>query len=237
MGGAVAFAIKKNNRVSTRVFSKHATSALNTQGFFEKNHEIWEIWKGAKAEPFAPYDYGLTVVDFDQLWVASLQGYTSLDTWYGSYNGELKISSSPEYQELKALWDAGRVVGLADEEEDKKFAIIRQESFEETMKALAHFKDERNYSLATAFKLRPPHSWIFEKFGDNEYQDFIRTLLEKGFKFKDKDIEAWRVFLENAELDSGIIHAVLSEKEAEQLQEQTVKLTQPTSSTIRKARL
>jgi hypothetical protein len=220
MGGDVAFAIKRKNRVSTRIFTKHASLEVSTQRFFEGQGEIWTNWKKSKAQPLAPYSYGLTVVDFDTKWVGSIQSYCSLFQYDVYSNARRSDASLNEDPELKALWDAGRVENLnsssytqdikAQKAIERAVGLLGK-PFDDVFPELINCVKEGNlYTLV--LNTSPPKGWVFDQFESTQYDLFYQHLRERGFKFKDIDIEEWKTFLENDENGFCFLDADLQQR-------------------------
>ena len=218
MGGDVAFTIKRNNRVSTRIFSKHASVEVSTQRFFEGKGDVWDNWKKSKAQPLAPYSYGLTVVDFDSKWVGSIQSYNSLLQYFVYLKSGKLDASLNDDPELKALWDAGRVENLGSYAQDIKTvkAIERAvgllgKPFDDVFPELINCVKEGGLHTVV-LNTSPPEGWVFEEFEDNQYDILYQKLRALGFKFKDTDIEEWKTFLENHENGSHFLDADLQKR-------------------------
>ena len=223
MSGDIAFAIRRNGRVSTREFSKHAASHIKRVDFFEGKGDIWKEWNRIKAEPFAPIHYGLVVVDIDTKWIACRQSFTSLTKEY-VYTG-----NKEDLADLEDLWKAGRIEGYLDREKGGALVVPAQnQTFKEWIKPFLPSKKSETSLDSLVAKVSPPEGWTVVEFNNNEkgWQDFVGALLDKDFKLSPRDVEVWEAFFkEELNFPPEIIGQAISHNAAQEIEAKTAKVS------------
>lgn len=223
MSGDVAFAVRRNGRVSTREFPKQAASHVKSVDFFEGKGDIWKEWNRIKAEPFAPIYYGLVVVDFDTKWIACRQSYTSLTKEY-VYTG-----NKEELADLEGLWKAGRIEGYLDSEKGGVLVVpAKNQSFKEWIKPFLPSKKGDATLDSLVAKVSPPEGWTVVEFNKDEkgWQDFVAALIDKDFKISPRDVEVWEAFFkEELNFQPGIMGPATSRNAAKEIETKTAKVS------------
>ena len=237
----IALTIRKNNRISTRKVEKGASRSVVKEGFFKETDNIWEEWGRKRPTQFAPYDYGLIVVDFDQKWIGAYQGNTLLDRWSGPFhNSDFYEKNSPSLQELKELWEAGRVDQITNPKAQPYFEKLKGLSFNEMIENLQGFVNNPKIGLVQLdFYISPPKGWTMREYEPDEYAVFLNDLAARQFKFKPQDFKKWREYLEESAADdtTGLdrfVHQQNVEKD-KKIIDQATPLIQ--ASSLRKYRL
>jgi hypothetical protein len=220
MGGEVAFAIKRNGRVSVRELSKYAACQVTRGDFFEERGELWSEWKRTRAQPFAPIHYGLVVVDFDAKWVGGIQSYTSFDKRY------VYVSEKGDIADLETVWNQGRIKsGQSDQEAP---SIPSQEtSFHEWLDPLLLKKGRAGGFHSITVAVAPPKGWEIESFSKNEagWRSFIDALLQRDFKITAREIPVWEEFFKYEEIPVETAGRTVADHVARKLEANTKRPT------------
>lgn len=228
MGGLIAFAIKKKNRILTRVVPTFLVSGLASVEFFKGQGDVWKQWNVAPLIEFAPIDYGLTIVDFDNHWVGSLQNYDNFNTFYSTYHSDTGFIRESQKKKLKQLWDDGRVSNIEGTDvEKKKMKKLLALSFEEALPDFEKMLNNRSSTYALLIKLKPPAHWVFNWFEKEDVEPFWALLKQKEFKLTNEDLFFWEKFLN----ENGFPNIARSEREQRELHRETPDL--PSSIIIR----
>lgn len=214
MGGEVAVAIRRKGRVSTRVLYKARACELTSSRLFKMAGPVFDEWKSEPAAPMAPDNYGLVVIDYDQKWAGSIQGYTNTDARF------VQMDDQEDRDDLRALWDEGRVLGLTEKQYQNSEFKNGFDAFVEKYNQLN--PKEKWHSLQ--FYIAPPKGWEIERFDEDDqgWTKMVHKLLNLGFKFSDRDLAAWDSYFGDYERDLqvGVLRA---HWEANKIEKSTMK--------------
>ena len=224
MGGEVAFAIRRAGKQETREFSKHAASQVCTADFFSNKGPFHQEWPTMPKVAFAPIDYGLVAVDFDQRWIGSVQDYTHMDTQFFSgllYRGE----GAKAKVELGKLLAAGRLKGLSDIEgvelpDGQDFDAWFKHLMKQARKQQAH---------ALRAQVAPPKGWTIEHHPNSKegWSAFVKDLARHGWEFSSRDIAQWEEYGRSREFAGLAINALVAQVAFEDIDQTTATVDTP----------
>lgn len=216
MAGSVAFAVRKNGKVSTTVLSKRAAEHVNRVDFFEEKGELWSHLTARGKDLFAPSEYGLIVADFDEKWVGAVQGYSL----FNQFNLSLREPSS--ISDLQDLWDAGRVVKLSVN--GNSLSASQHFDLKEVIDLLVS-KDGSDQSIIHV-ESKPPSGWTLENYSNNQdgWSDFVSKLGKLGVDISKKDLPEWVEYFNAHQLPTTILGKALAEDQASDLFTETAQV-------------
>lgn len=207
MGGLVAFAIRKEGRTRTYVLTKHAASQVAFGRIYEGQGWVIDgIEEGADSEAiFAPHQYGLVVMDFDQKWAGGIQNYTDFHSAY------LYFDDPHDKEELRCLWGQGRIEG---EVKNYREAV---RPIEET--DVERYISEQAPISSVHLRIKPYPGWTNEEFENDAagWEAFMTALARRGFDLDPTEEPAWISHLQKYEIDPNIPAKVRAQFEAEDL--------------------
>lgn len=232
MGGSVMMARKRNGQLQCTVMSKHAASALANGSFFQGTGDVHDLWDQATtSEPFAPEHYGLVVVDFDNQWVGSCQGYSHFQKYYPEWVGQKdKVLCEQDQDEINALWQQGRVVGLGIPPDDNIATDIRQGPEHWIAAIIEANKNNKKDNYGWVIHVRPPPGWRVDYFDETAEgcTKLLQTLVNRGFEVNiDKAEKQWQDWLTENSIGSSPIEWFKARQQTVAMEA----MTQPASRT------
>lgn len=224
MGGSVAFAVRKDGVVKTYHPSKHAASHVALGLLYEGQGEMHDfLQEHSGKEDFAPYGYGLVIMDFDQKWAAGIQGYTDLETSY------VYFSRDRDLDELRCLWRQGRVGGQISNYSEKEKPIKEKD----VEKYIA--RQIKEHVMAAQILVHPFPGWTVEAFDETEegWEQFLAEIVKRGFSFSARDEAQWALHLQEHEMDQNLVGKVRSVFDQETLDRATKAAQKSSISKVR----
>lgn len=216
MGGYVAIALKKDQRIQTVCAQPFQIKELCSFPTIDQvNHQaLFENFSGVSSVDCFPTGHGLIAIDADQKQIISFQSYMNLN--YISINRINDQAFTDKHKEFKKSWEEQsfeQVIWTHLKNSHEPLQIDLNQSFESMMEFVDGIDPlPSSYSLLVG-RLKLDPKWNFKYFEENEIAPAFRFLMDLGWGLTEKEVESWGDFAYMRQLSDDFVEHYKAQKQ------------------------